>query len=149
MKNLFDEATVAETTGRMERLTAGSERLWGKMTAAQALAHCSVAMEMAVGDRRPKRMMIGRLLGPVFRGLALNEKPLAKNSPTDPTFVVTDERELGVERARLEGLIRRFYSGGPAGCTDHPHSFFGPLTPEQWARQQWKHIDHHLQQFGV
>jgi len=38
---------------------------------------------------------------------------------------------------------------GPAGCTKHPHSFFGKLTPEEWAILSYKHLDHHLRQFGV
>jgi LPS sulfotransferase NodH len=46
-------------------------------------------------------------------------------------------------------LIDRFASGGPAGCAQHPHSFFGPLTPAEWAELNYKHLDHHLRQFGV
>lgn len=149
MKNLFEKATTDETITRLERMSASSERQWGKMNPAQALAHCSMMMEAAVGDWRPKRMPIGRVLGPLMKNMASNEKPMGKNSPTDPAIVVSDEREFGAERARLEALLRRFQAGGPAGCTDHPHSFFGRLTPEEWASLQWKHLDHHLRQFGV
>jgi hypothetical protein len=56
------------------------------------------------------------------------------NSPTDKSFVVKDDRDFMTERERLLGLIDRFAAGGPGGCTQHPHSFFGPLTPEEWAR---------------
>jgi hypothetical protein len=49
----------------------------------------------------------------------------------------------------LRGLIDRFVASGPAGCTNHPHSFFGRLTPEEWAILMYKHLDHHLRQFGV
>jgi hypothetical protein len=48
-KNLFEAAAVDEVKRRMAQLKPDSERLWGKMHAAQALAHCSVAMRMAVG----------------------------------------------------------------------------------------------------
>src|SRR6266851_7392073 len=63
MKNLFEAAAVEEVKGRMAQLTPESERLWGKMNAAQALAHCSAAMEMAIGKTRPPRILIGRMLG--------------------------------------------------------------------------------------
>jgi hypothetical protein len=54
-----------------------------------------------------------------------------------------------VERQRLSGLIDRSAAAGPAGCTTHPHSFFGSLTPVEWAEFMYVHLDHHLRQFGV
>ena len=84
-----------------------------------------------------------------MKGMTTSDEPMKRNNPTDPAIVVSDERDFSAERARLDGLVRRFQAGGPAGCTDHPHSFFGKLTPEQWASQMWKHLDHHLRQFGV
>ena len=63
MKNLFEAATAEEVKRRMAQLRPDSERLWGKMNPAQALAHCSAAMEMAVGEKFPPRILIGRLLG--------------------------------------------------------------------------------------
>ncbi|HJQ31271.1 MAG TPA: DUF1569 domain-containing protein [Pyrinomonadaceae bacterium] len=64
-------------------------------------------------------------------------------------FEAEDERELDTERRRLYGLIDRFVESGPEGCTAHPHSFFGPLTPQEWAVLMYKHMDHHLRQFGA
>ena len=78
-----------------------------------------------------------------------NDEPMRRNSPTVETLKVRDERDLDRERARLVGLIERFASAGPAGCTTHPHSFFGRLTPDEWAVLMYKHLDHHLRQFGV
>ena len=78
-----------------------------------------------------------------------NDEPMRRNSPTMKDLVVQDERDLGTERERLCGLINRFAAAGPKGCTTHPHSFFGRLTPEEWAELMYKHLDHHLRQFGV
>ena len=66
MKSLFEESAVAEVMERLDALRSASERRWGKMSPAQALAHCSAAMEMAIGERRPPRVLIGRLIGPLF-----------------------------------------------------------------------------------
>ena len=63
--------------------------------------------------------------------------------------MIRDERNLAKERTRLYGMIDRFAAAGPKGCTTHPHTFFGPLTPEQWAILMYKHLNHHLRQFGV
>lgn len=151
MKNLFEETAVSEMKTRLGRLGPQSERRWGKMTVAQMLAHCSVSMQWAVGEIVPEKgalsaRLLGRLVKPmVFR----NESPLRKNSPTAKSLIVADERDLGTERERLSGLIDRFAAGGVVGCTKNPHSFFGKMTPEEWATLMYKHLDHHLRQFGV
>src|SRR5208282_443691 len=120
MKNLFEAARAKEVKERMALLRPDSERLWGTMNAPQAVAHCSAGLELALGNKTPPRVL-----------------------------VVRDERYLRTERERLSALIDRFAATGPAGCTKHPHSFFGRLTPDQWAILMYKHLDHHLRQFGV
>ena len=149
MKNLFEPATTEEVKQRMARLKPDSERQWGKMRPAQALAHCSVGMEVSVGLKFPSRNLIGRLIGRRVLKTFLAGKPFPRNSPTDKSYVVKDERDFSVERQRLLELIDRFAGEGPAGCTNHPHSFFGHLTPQEWAALNYLHLDHHLRQFGV
>ena len=149
MRNLFEAATLNEVTERMAQLRPDSERLWGKMNAAQMLAHCSASMEVAVGLKSPPRSLMGHLLGRFAKSRVLNEKPLSRNMPTDPSFVVKDDPDFAVQRQRLQGLADRFAMGGPAECTKHPHSFFGSMTPEEWAILGYKHLDHHFRQFGV
>jgi hypothetical protein len=150
MKNLFEPAAVAKVRARVQSLRPDSERAWGRMDVAQALAQCSMGMEQALGDQRPARMPIGWVLGWLIKRLALgDDKPMRRNSPTVPGMVLTDERDLEVERQRLIGTIDRFAAAGPAGCTTHPHAFFGRLTPEEWAVLMYKHLDHHLRQFGA
>jgi hypothetical protein len=150
MKNLFEAATVEEVKERMAQLRPDSERLWGKMNPAQALAHCSAAMEMAVGEKVPPRILIGRLLGRLAKKSMIgNEKKMPRNSGTDKSLVVRDERDFVVERRRLREFIDRFAAGGPGVCTKHPHFFFGPLTPEEWSALMYQHLDHHLRQFQV
>ena len=150
MKNLFDAAAAEEIKGRLTQLRPDSPRQWGKMSPAQAVAHCAASMEMATGDSRPPRMLAGRLLGGLVKPLALgDDKPMKRNAPTSKVLVITGEPNLDAERARLRGLIDRFAAGGAAACTTHPHTFFGSLTPEEWAGLMYKHLDHHLRQFGV
>ena len=94
-------------------------------------------------------MFIGRILGPMLRKAALgNDDLMRRNSPTAKELLVQGDRDLEQERTRLIRLIDRFVSGGPARCTTHPHTFFGSLTPAQWATLMYKHADHHLRQFG-
>jgi hypothetical protein len=150
MKNLFQPETAAEVRQRIASLTPASPRLWGKMTAAQAVAHCSIPVEWALGEVVPPRMIVGRLIGGVIKPFVLgDDKPMRPNSPTAPTLIVQDERDLASEKKRLSGLVDRFVAAGSQAFTTRPHSFFGKLTPGEWAVLMYKHLDHHLRQFGA
>lgn len=118
------------------------------MNPAQMLCHCGRALETATGDRPRKQAFLGKILTPLIRSSIFSEKPFSKNSPTDPTFVIADERDFAEERTKLLMLIERFAERGPAAAGGATHSFFGKLTGEQWGELMYKHIDHHLQQFG-
>lgn len=150
MRHLFEPGAAAEIKARLRNLRPDSERQWGTMNPAQALAHCVGGLEQALGDRKPPRMLAGRLMGWAIKPLALgNDAPMRRNSPTVPELVVTDARDLDVERERLIALLDRVAAAGPAGCTTHPHSFFGRLTGQEWGVLMYKHLDHHLRQFGA
>lgn len=140
---------MSEIKGRIERLTPENERRWGQMSAAQMLAHCSAWMEIAAGLRHPPRSLLGRLVGRFAKASILGEQPPARNLPTMKSLIVEGERDFAKEQRDLLARIDRFAAGGPERCTTHPHSFFGPLTPDEWAILGYKHLDHHLRQFGA
>ncbi|HVU44931.1 MAG TPA: DUF1569 domain-containing protein [Terracidiphilus sp.] len=151
MKNLFDPVCAQEIKERLNHLSAESPRLWGKMDAAQAVAHCALALDIPLGRQTPKpaglgMRIVGRLIKPmVFK----DDAPIRRNAPTNPELVISDERDLTCERERLAVAIDCFMAAGPANCSTHPHFLFGKLTPDQWAILMYKHVDHHLRQFGA
>ena len=151
MKNLFDATVASELKTRLGELESQSERLWGKMTVAQMVAHCVMSMQWAVGETVPEKgPLAARAMGRLVKPLVLrNDDLMRKHSPTIKSLMVEDERDFEKERERLAGLIDRFAAGGAAECTKNPHSFFGKMTAEEWAILMYKHLDHHLRQFGV
>ncbi|HEY3930451.1 MAG TPA: DUF1569 domain-containing protein [Candidatus Koribacter sp.] len=149
MKNLFEPSSASEIKDRIARLRPDCERQWGAMNVPQMLAHCSAWMEMAVGLNTPPRIFLGRIVGKIAKRSLLGEKPIRRNMPTDKSLLMRDEKVFIAEQQRLLALVDRFSSGGPAQCTTHPHCFFGPMTPVEWATMGYKHLDHHLQQFGA
>lgn len=149
MKTLFDPTDRDAILHRLSILRADSGRQWGKMSASQMVTHCARALETGTGDHPMKQKLIGKILMPFFRSSILGEKPFKKNGPTDPAFVVADERDFSIERAKLVDLITRFVDRGPANAARQTHAFFGKLSGEEWGEVMYKHIDHHLQQFGV
>jgi hypothetical protein len=153
MEDLFDPTQNASMLARLDRLDPAKPALWGKMNPAQMLAHCQVALDVALGRRELKKNLIGTILSALFGKAAkkklLQPAPFDKNLPTAPDFKITDARTFAAEHAKLRALIEAFAQAGPAGLAKGPHPFFGPLTSQEWSALQWKHLDHHFRQFGV
>jgi hypothetical protein len=149
VKNLFDNATFSETLTRLNQLTPSSQRLWGKMTVSQMLAHCRQAFKVPLSDKPMPRMFIGRLFGWMIKKKLYDDTPWKQGLPTAPDFRIRDERDFDTEKRELLVLVNRFHESGPTGTGKYPHPMFGAYTPEQWGKSMWKHLDHHLRQFGV
>jgi len=149
MANLFDSLDRNSILDRIAKLRPDSPRQWGKMNPAQALAHCSVALEAGTGDKPRKQALIGKVFSPFVRkGLLSDRKPFPRNSPTDPAFVVSTRKDLEIERRRLTDLVNLFCELGRENAGKQTHSFFGRMTGDEWGFAMYKHIDHHLRQFG-
>jgi hypothetical protein len=149
MHDLFDDTSRRSILERLDRVEPASQRQWGKMDAAQMMCHCAVALEAATGDKPRQHSLMGKLLGWMVRKKILGDAPFSRNSPTDPTFVISDARDFAREKTRLVVLIQRFVDLGPDAAGAQVHSFFGRLSGPEWGRLMGKHLDHHLQQFGV
>jgi len=114
------------------------------------LSHCNVSLETARGIHEIKRVsFVPRLIGSMLKGKAVSEKPFGKNSPTDKSYLFPENVSFEEGKSKTIASIKSFSEEGPAKCTKYPHPFFGHFTPEQWAVFEWKHLDHHLRQFGV
>jgi hypothetical protein len=149
MKTVFDKTTHDELLDRFGRLSADAERQWGKMSASQMMEHAARVLEMATGKIPAKQLMLGKAISWIFRKGFLSEKPLPKGAPTGPDFLAIDEPDFEATRQRLCAAISEFHSLGESGTNGNVHRFFGPLTGKQWGETQYKHLDHHLRQFGI
>ena len=149
MKTIFDSDTLEELFDRLGKLTPDAERQWGKMSPAQMMEHTARALEMATGQKPMQQAFIGKAIGWIFKNKFLGEEPFPKNSPTGPTLIIKDDPNFEPTRERLRALISDFHGLGIGGTDGNIHGFFGPLTGKQWGETQYKHVDHHLRQFGV
>ncbi len=153
MKDLFDPILVEDTKKRILQLHLESAPQWGSMAVAQTLAHCTAGIGMAMGTIQAKRAPFpASLIGPMIKPLVFrDDKPMRRNSPSAPELFSAPftEFDFTSERSRLIAAIESFASQGPKGCSSYPHPFFGPLNAQQWAILMYKHVDHHLRQFGV
>jgi len=149
MKSIFEEEARNEIIERINQLHPSSQRLWGKMNVAQMFAHCANGLGLATGKIKPPRQLIGLLIGWLFKSSYSNERKFPKNVQTVKGGEVVDERDFELEKKRLVVAINEMHSGGAACCTDHPHPIMGKFSPEEWGKGMYKHLDHHLRQFGV
>ena len=149
METLFDPAVYQTILHRVESIRPGSERLWGKMTPAQMLEHTARALDMATGKKPMKQALLGKLIGWTVRKSFVGETPFSKNGPTGPDFIVHGEPDFERSKARLTALLADFHALGEKGCDGNIHGFFGKMTGAEWGVTQYKHMDHHLRQFGA
>lgn len=150
MDSLFDPAVRDRIVARIESLRRDAPRGWGRMDVAQTLAHCALGLEAATGDAVLHSPAVAKLIGPLFKGWLLGPKPFAKNSPTHPSLVLKDAScDFDRERARLLAAVRKFHAAGPASAARYRHAFVQKLTGDEWGLMQFKHLDHHLRQFGA
>lgn len=147
IKNLFDDAVKHEITERISKLTASTQHQWGKMDVAQMLAHVQIPMGVAFGTTTVKGNWLMKLILPLFKKALYDDKPWKQGLPTDKTFIMTGQsKDFEEEKNQLLDKINRF---SESNMINEKHPVFGKLTKEQWSKATWKHIDHHLKQFGV
>ena len=150
LANIFTKSVADGVIQRIDALSASTTPNWGKMNVAQMLAHCCVAYEMTYEDKHKKPNAFVRFMLKMFvKGNVTNEKPYKKNTGTAPVFIITDERNFEEEKARLIGFIRKTQELGAAEFENRESHSFGVMTSTEWNNMFYKHLDHHLTQFGV
>lgn len=149
MKNMFDTADVAEVIERINNLSGTSERKWGTMNVGQMLAHCNVTYEMVYDDLHSKPNAFLRFILKSFvKPKVVGDKPYKQNSPTAPQFKVTADKDFDLEKERLIHYIERTLKMGREAFEGKESLSFGRLTAQEWNNMFYKHLDHHLKQFG-
>lgn len=148
--NTFDPKTTEETLNRLEKINHTAAPQWGKMNAAQMLAHLNVTYELANDRIQPTGSFIIKLLVKLLvKPIVTSDKPYKKNSGTAPIFIITDERVFEKEKTILINNIKDTEQKGIAFFDGKISSSFGKMTAKEWSTQFYKHIDHHFNQFGV
>jgi hypothetical protein len=147
--NIFDQKVADTVIERINGLSAATNAQWGKMKAAQMLAHCCVSYEMVYEDKHPKPNGFMKLIIKLLvKKKVIDETPYKRNSPTAPAFLIKEEKDFDTEKARLIGFVKKTQQLGEKEFDGKMSHSFGPLTITEWNNMFYKHIDHHLTQFG-
>jgi hypothetical protein len=148
MNTLWDEPARLKIIDRFHNLSPASRPAWGKLSAGQMIHHCTDGLRMFIGEKKvtPKS---GPLRNPLVRHLVIHWLPWPKGAPTAPELIPPPyQGNWQTDLAELEAVINRIAARGPSGTFD-PHRAFGSLSANDVGALAWRHLDHHLRQFGL
>lgn len=150
MNNIFEVNETNIIIDRIKKLGVTTRPIWGKMTADQMLAHCNVTYEMTFEDKHKKPNDFKKLMLKLFvKNTVVGNKPYKKNSRTAPQFLIVDARNFEVEKERLINYLKKTQNLGEDYFDGKESHSFGKLTKQEWNVMFYKHLNHHLNQFGV
>ncbi|NBL64336.1 DUF1569 domain-containing protein [Flavobacterium sp. NST-5] len=150
METLFSPEGSRQIIDRINSLKPISQNEWGTMNVSQMLVHCQQPIKVAFGDLKIKVGLLGYIFGRLGkRQLTQNNFRFKKDLPTAKEFRISGQHDFEQSRTTLIKMIEKFSTEGPDCIANKKHPFFGTLTDEQWGSIQWKHLDHHLKQFGA
>ncbi|MEM9679339.1 MAG: DUF1569 domain-containing protein [Bacteroidota bacterium] len=147
MKSFFEDGVYDEVISRLDKLTKDTPAQWGKMNVGQMVWHCQGPLNILLGknDYGMKPSWLAKLF---FKKSLYNDKPWKKGLPTAKFLKTRDEKDFDAEKNSLRALIDEAHAQREKTEWE-PHPAFGYFTAQQWGQMQYKHLDHHLRQFGA
>jgi len=150
LPNFFKKEVSDKVIQRINLLKPNSQPNWGKMNVAQMLAHSNVTYEMVFENKHPKPNFFMKLIMKAFvKKIVVSETPYKHSSQTAPAFIIKDSRDFETEKNRLVEHINKTQQLGEASFENKISHSFGSLSKAEWNNMFYKHVDHHLNQFGV
>ena len=149
MSTLADPRVRAACRERVQRLNPNASPKWGRMTARQMVCHLNDSFRVGMEEKyaSPATSFVQRTL---VKWIALRA-PIQwpAGVPTRPEIEQgvggTPPAEWESDRAELLGLMDAFAERRTFGV----HPTFGKMSERDWLTWGYRHVDHHLRQFGV
>ena len=153
MHTIADQQTLRSLQQRLGRLRPESARRWGTLTAGEMVCYLGDAHESVLGTRIPPGPAASGKRRPVLKWVALYS-PLpwprgAKTRPgVNPKIDGTRPGAFEEDRARAIATLGKVAVAAPSAMSK-VHVLFGPMTADDWHRWAYRHVTHHLRQFGL
>ena len=148
MGSILNESDRAAICSRVRSLSASSTARWGRMNVTGMLQHLRLSARMAVGELEvaSKNKRVFQVFP--LKHLILYVLPFPKGAPTAPELLSGAGASVEEERAAVLALLDRIGTG-PRDGIGPAHPLFGSLSWSEWGSVTYKHVDHHLKQFGA
>ena len=148
MHSILNQGDRATICGRVRSLSASSDARWGRMSVTGMLQHLRLSAQMTVGDLTVASANKRAFQVFPLKHLILYVLPFPKGAPTAPELYPGAAPSLEEERAAVLALVD-LIGTGPREGKGPAHPLFGPLSWREWGAATYKHVDHHLKQFGA
>jgi len=148
-RNLYDTETHREILARIAKLGPDTRPSWGVMTPGQMCAHCAEVLEVSEGKALVGTPWFVRAFRGLIKRLVLSDRPYPRGSRTHPQYVAPAGVEFEPQRDRLVVAVNAMFVAGREGAGRSVHPLFGRMSAEEKGWAAYKHLDHHLRQFGV
>ena len=147
MKSIWQDEDRQEINDRLTRVAWDRPAAWGKFTAPRMICHLADSLKMAMGDL-PVASKHLPIRYPPLKQFIIYVAPFPKGAPTAPELLARAPREFSSDIADVQALLAR---AGSARTTDTwpEHPAFGKLSKRAWGVLIYRHMDHHLKQFGA
>ena len=150
LPNIFTREETDKIIERINKLSAASQPNWGTMSVAQMLAHSNVTYEMIYDNIHKKPNAFSKfILKFMIKNKVVGETLYERNSRTAPQFIIKETKDFNVEKQRLVDYLNKTQQLGEAYFDNKESHSFGPLNKTEWNNMLYKHLNHHLSQFGV
>ncbi len=136
----------------IQKLNGNEEGNWGKMNAQQMTEHVSAFFKVSTGKiffplTTPQEHL------PKYKEFLLSDKEFRENTkapvlPEDPLPLRFTNMKDAIDD--LKDSVNNFFEyfkDHPSKTTLHPA--FGELNFDEWVQLHYKHVIHHLKQFGL
>jgi hypothetical protein len=146
MKSLFNKDAHQEILDRIDKLDEKTAAQWGKMDVGQMAWHCQGPFNIML-EKNNYGIKPNWFAKVFFKKLLYNDKPWSKGLPTAKFLKTKEDKDFSSEKSKLVDLVNETYAQRDKNEWN-PHPGFGYFTKDQWGQMQYKHLDHHLKQFG-
>lgn len=149
-ETILDQEVRGSIMARIRTLTPAHAAQWGKMDVTRMAEHCVLWNQWVLGKGGPrlKQNFMGKLIGKwVLRRALEPGKPFDRGIPAGKDLEVRKAtRDLETLKSRWLSLMDDYAIYQNHGFV---HDFFGRMTDVEIGIFVYKHMDHHLRQFGV
>jgi hypothetical protein len=151
VKSVLRAADRAELDRRLAALRPDMAPRWGRMSAGGVVCHLTDSFLIVLGSRPTSRTST-RIERTLVRLIALTLPvrwpPGIETVPElDQERGGTPPAEFAADVARLRAALQEFATRMPHESLSHP--IFGRGSKAEWGRWGYRHVDHHLRQFGL
>ncbi|MCH7409578.1 DUF1569 domain-containing protein [Belliella sp. DSM 111904] len=148
-KTIYTSGTIDALIQRVSRLSKDQEPYWGSMNATEMLHHCNLANDAILNAPKAtlRPTLKQRMKKLAFFHIKKDFPKGARGAKKFNTKGLVDSGDFEKEKENFIKILSKFKT------LEHElggiHPVFGSLDHYYWGRFVWKHMDHHMKQFGV